>query len=379
MKTPLIRPILAALITCSIQAAPPEKAPEKPAAAEKPKAAADEVDLAKFKTADEFWDYIVKVGSEKPPSAKSREEFVQILQSWLERQRSAAEAFLKRFPEDTHRWDAKVVALLTSMQLQQFGGKPVDTVAGLKDVEAISAAPDAAPETKSEAAYLSVQLLAQTADTEKPETMAPLQKAVTAFLDAYPESKRAQEIAGMQMSLLSLGNPPNADAILKKLSASKNEAIAAMAKSEIEKKEKMANLKTKPMDLTFTATDGKEFDIAKLRGKVVLIDFWASWCGPCIGEMPNVVATYKKLHGKGFEIVGISLDKEKEAMEAALKAQGMTWTQYFDGQGWQNKISTSFGIDSIPAAWLLDKKGMLRETDLRGEALGTSVEKLLAE
>ena len=372
VKTPLILPLLAALIACPIQAAPPEKAPEKPAAAEA-------VDLSQFKTADEFWSYIVKVGAEKPPGTKSREEFIQVLQSWLERQRDAADAFLKKFPDDAHRWDAKVVELMTSLQLQQFGGKPVDPVAGLKVVEAISAAPDAAADTKSEAAYLSVQLLALTADTGKPETLPPLQKAIAAFLDGYPGSKRAVEIAGMQMSLLQSGDPSEAGAILKKLAASKNEEVASMAKGAIEQRERMANLKTKPVDLQFTAADGKEFDIAKLRGKVVLIDFWASWCGPCIGEMPNVVATYKKLHGKGFEIVGISLDQEKEAMEAALKKQGMTWTQYFDGQGWQNKISSSYGIESIPAAWLLDKKGMLRETDLRGEDLGKGVEKLLAE
>jgi thiol-disulfide isomerase/thioredoxin len=112
---------------------------------------------------------------------------------------------------------------------------------------------------------------------------------------------------------------------------------------------------------------------------VVLVDFWASWCGPCIGEMPNVVSTYQKLHGKGFEILGISLDQDKAAMEAALTKHEMTWTQYFDGAGWQNKISSAFGIQSIPAAWLIDKKGMLRETGLRGEALGAGVEKLLAE
>ena len=379
MKNPLIRPLLAALITCSIQAAPPEKTPEKPAAATEPKAAAETVDLAQFKTADELWAYIVKVGAETPPRAKSREESIQILQSWLSRQQTAAASFLKKYPDDAHRWDAKIVALMTATQLQNFGGPPVDAAASMKEVEAVLDAPDASPSAKSEAAYLHVQFLAQGTDTDKPETVARLQKGVSSFIDAYPDSKRAPEIAGMQMQLIGMGAVPDADAVLKKLAASKNEDIAAMAKSAIAQSEKMASLKTKPLELKFTATDGKEFDIAKLRGKVVLIDFWASWCGPCIAEMPNVVATYKKLHDKGFEIVGISLDQEKEAMEGALKKQGMTWTQYFDGQGWQNKISTSFGIESIPAAWLLDKKGMLRETDLRGEALAKGVEKLLAE
>ena len=381
MKNSLIRPLFAAILTCSLQAAAaPEKAAEKEAPAAEPKAPdAEAVDFSKFKTADEFWAYIQKVGAETPPRAKSREEFVQVLQSWLTRQQSAAAAFLKKYPEDAHRWDAKVVALMTSRQLQNVGGTPVDVAAGLKDVDAILAAPDATPSAKSEAAYLRVQFLGQDADSDKPETLKPLEKAASGFLSDYPDSKRAPEIASMEMQLIKMGAAGDATAALKKLAESKNEKVAEMAKREMEKTEKMASLKTKPLDLKFAATDGKDFDIAKLRGKVVLVDFWASWCGPCMAEAPNVVATYKKLHDKGFEIVGISLDQEKDAMEGALKKQGMTWTQYFDGQGWQNKISTSFGIESIPAAWLLDKKGMLRETDLRGDDLAKGVEKLLAE
>ena len=142
---------------------------------------------------------------------------------------------------------------------------------------------------------------------------------------------------------------------------------------------KMKDLQSKPLDLKFTAVDGKEVDLAKLRGKVVLVDFWATWCGPCVREVPNVVATYQKYREKGFEIVGISLDKDKDRMRAFTEKSQMTWPQYFDGQVWENAISTRFEIHSIPTMWLVDKKGFVRNTGARGGELGAAVEKLLAE
>ena len=370
---PLLRPaILFLFMGCVLRAA-------EPANDSAPKAGAEAADLSQFKTADQLWEHLKKVAAEQPSQPKSVEEFAQILHSWLDRQRAAAEAFLQRYPDDARSWDAKIVKLMAANQLQQFGGTPVDAAAHRKEVESILASPEASPEARSEAAYLHVQLLAQVADAEKPETISSVQKAITTFLANYGDSKRAPEIASMQIALLSVSNSPDAETILKELSQSKDQSVADMAKNAIEQRERMANLKTKPVELKFTATNGKEFDIAKLRGKVVLLDFWASWCGPCISEMPGIVDAYKKLHKKGFEIVGISLDEDKAAMEAALKKLGMTWVQHFDGQGWQNKISRSFGINSIPAAWLIDKKGMLRETGLRSDELSAAVEKLLAE
>ncbi|MCE0498901.1 MAG: TlpA family protein disulfide reductase [Methylacidiphilales bacterium] len=133
---------------------------------------------------------------------------------------------------------------------------------------------------------------------------------------------------------------------------------------------------TKPLDLKFTAVDGSQVDLANLRGKVVLIDFWATWCPPCRGEVPNVVAAYQKYHGQGFEVIGISLDQDKDALLAFTKQNGMVWPQYFDGQGWNNSVSSRFGIDSIPAMWLVGKDGKVATMDGRDDLAG-QVEKLL--
>ncbi len=132
------------------------------------------------------------------------------------------------------------------------------------------------------------------------------------------------------------------------------------------------------VELKFHPVKGKNVDLADLKGKVVLIDFWATWCGPCVKEVPNLVATYNKLHEKGFEIIGISLDDDKGALTKFTKENEMPWPQYFDGKGWDNEISTRFGINSVPAMWLVDQEGKLVSTNVRGK-LEAEVEKLLAK
>ncbi len=121
--------------------------------------------------------------------------------------------------------------------------------------------------------------------------------------------------------------------------------------------------------------DGKPLSVSGLKGKVVLIDFWATWCGPCVQELPNVLAAYEKYHGQGFEVIGISLDSDRDKLTSFIKEKKMAWPQYFDGKSWQSKLGTKYGVNSIPATYLLDKEGKIIASGLRGDALDAAIAK----
>jgi len=130
-------------------------------------------------------------------------------------------------------------------------------------------------------------------------------------------------------------------------------------------------------DFTLPDTTGKEVTLSSLFGNYLLIDFWAVWCSPCRVENPNLLKTYKKYHDKGFDIIGVSLDDDRDNWVKAIKKDGLLWTQVSDLKGWKAVVAKEYGVRSIPSNFLLDKDGKIIAKNLRGDALKKKLAELL--
>lgn len=205
---------------------------------------------------------------------------------------------------------------------------------------------------------------------------ASLENEIDAFARQFPEQREAVWLEESYLTLLATKRP---EAVSPRLQHS-FQSVSKEVRQLVEGRMRIETARREPLNLKFTALDGREVDLATLRSKVVLIDFWATWCGPCLEELPNVKSVYEKYHDRGFEVIGVALDSEadRRKLSQLIDRENLPWPQFFDGKKWKSSLAQQFSVSSIPTTLLLGLDGRLVSTAARGPALEAEVKRLLS-
>ena len=310
------------------------------------------------------------------PTQEEREAFNKRNGELAAQVADMASEFYTRFPDHPKAQEARQRELDMRKTAVQLGNvKQVARLNELQDARAKDTQTE--PEERFLLRWRSIEREAmKSGPAGSPAFLDEVQQGLFALQKEFPERP---EVYDLMMQLLEIrsqeGEADQARALARALIES---SIREEAKEGVRRMIRKFDFLGKPLQLKFTAVDGREVDLEKMRGKVVLIDFWASWCGPCLAAIPRIKSAYEKLQARGFEIIGINLDEDKAQMQRVLTSANMTWPQSFDGKKWEGPLVTRFGIMDIPALWLVDKRGVVRH--LTGEPnLTEKVEKLLEE
>lgn len=302
-----------------------------------------------------------------------------------------ADKFYADYPADPRRWQAVGMLL---MARRDFTGP--DAAARKESWEKrrtelrdqLLAAPDAGEPTVASILEREIYAAIGRGSEKSTPDLARAGELVELMARRVPQSDRRRFAERHYIDALTEKDPAAAEALLRNRAAAA-EVNPALAKQCVGMLLAIDGRRT-PLELKFTALDGSTVDLANYRGKVVLIDFWATWCVPCMEEMPNVKRVYQAYHDKGFEIIGISLDRaprnpakpssfEKTAdqLKEFVAKENMPWVQHYDGMWWDNEFSRRFALGSIPATFLIGKDGRIVATENHGDKLEANLRQAL--
>ena len=325
---------------------------------------------------DERWQHIKALQQQlsgNAPKGVNEIEFFAPVKAQLHHE---ATDFAASAGDNPRRWEARLLELKTDVFPIPAAARRTMFDQHEQIVRDIEQAADAPPEIKQNAERTvlfqhldHLDLIATAQDA------AAMEQRMVAFLRQYPDDPKASSMQIRRVDLLAKMDPAKVRPALEELTKSSDPMVAAAARGRLDQR----TLAEAPLDWKFTALDGRTVDFSQMAGHVILIDYWATWCPDCLRALPSVLAAYHKYHDKGFDIVGISLDGDQDALAAFVRKHGMPWPQQFDGKGWDTGLVTKYGVRGIPEMWLVGTDGKVAATGVQADDLDGQIFKLLVK
>lgn len=330
----------------------------------------------------EILQFVERLQEQRPP-VKSREELIQHVTRVQQSSITASDRLLAHKDVDEKTAVEAVELKMQSLVMLVRLGRKGALEATMKAAKELTKDPRRAVAAKAREILLAIRI--GTAATLPDEQR---QALIAEVINAVQSSRFSREAVGaafvLGQTLEEAGKTPAAIECYEKLS----ELLVSSEKPEfkdlataLQGSVRGLRLPGNFMELSGTTLDGEPLDWDSYRGKVVLVDFWATWCGPCLEELPNVKQMYRLYHDKGFEVLGISLDEDRRKLEAFLEREQIPWTTLIEpdpaASGWKHPMAVRYGIRGIPAAILVSEDGKVISMSARGPELAAQLEKLL--
>ena len=322
---------------------------------------------------DANWTMLVQLEKrceEKPAAGENAVEF------YAQRERelyNGARAYMQNYPNDSHAG----TALEWELESADFSGSATERSSLLDQLESETRSfigSHSLPESlRHEITARLIHQRINNDDLITTESASHLEQQIADYLRENPADPKKASLQLARVNLLYRVDAQKAKSFLEELIRDPDQQLAQSARARLSK----AELLGKPFDLRFTAANGTTVDLAQLRGKVVLIDFWASWCPDCVRELPAIQKLDQTYRSSGLVIIGISFDADRQAMVNFVAKKGITWPIYFDGKGWSNTYAVQYSVRQIPEIWIVNKEGMVETTSADVSNLDATVERLL--